>query len=40
MRTELEICSKPKQGTLVQDYIGNETFFEVRARQLILQYKY
>lgn len=29
IRTELEICSKPKQGTIVQDYVGNETFFEV-----------
>lgn len=29
MRQELEICSRPKQGAVAQDYIANETFFEV-----------
>lgn len=30
MREELEICSKPKQGISIQDYIATETFFEVK----------
>ncbi|KAI9483560.1 MAG: eukaryotic and archaeal DNA primase, large subunit-domain-containing protein [Benjaminiella poitrasii] len=29
MREELEICSKPKTGIAVEDYVSNETFFEV-----------
>ncbi|KAI7905502.1 eukaryotic and archaeal DNA primase, large subunit-domain-containing protein [Cokeromyces recurvatus] len=29
MREELEICSKPKTGVMVEDYVSNETFFEV-----------